>query len=156
SIGRNGYNNKAMIEAIPKVKELVETCRENDVQDIWVTQIHYSDNQTRYNRLITPHTHRWSAGQPAVKDSWESEIVDELKELAETSGEIVVKHRFSAFLDTRLDTLLRMKDIETVIITGVATTHCIETSVRDAYQRDFNVIIGGEAIGGMSQEDHDA
>lgn len=156
SIGRNGYDNKMMIEAVPKVKELVEACRENGILDIWVTQNHYNDDQTRFNRLITPHTHRWAAGPPAVKGSWESEVVDELKVFIDEDTEVVKKHRFSAFFDTRIDTLLRMKGIETLIVCGVATTHCVETTVRDAYQRDYNVIVGEEAVGAMSLEDHEA
>jgi ureidoacrylate peracid hydrolase len=43
-----------------------------------------------------------------------------------------------------------------LIIAGVATTHCVETTVRDAYQRDYNVIVAKEAVAGLNKEDHDA
>src|SRR5699024_8020920 len=95
-------------------------------------------------------------GSPGIKNTWESQVVDELKELAETSGEIVVKHRFSAFIDTRIQTLLRMKGINTLIVCGVGTAHCIESTVRDAYQLDFDVILSEQAVAGMHIEDHDA
>ncbi len=156
SIGRNGYNSKMMNATIPRVKELLDVSKANDVLDIWTIQNHYPDDQTRNNRLITPHTHRWVAGPPGLKDTWDAEIVDELKEYADEKAELVTKHRFSAFLDTRLDTLLRMKGITTLIICGVATTHCVETSVRDAYQRDYDVIVAEDAVAGMSLEDHEA
>src|SRR5699024_1323048 len=90
SIGRNGYDAKMMNGTIPYVKELVEECRKVGIQDIWVTQNHYEDDVTRQKHRIKPHTHRWKAGSPGIKNTWESQVVDELKELAETSGEIVV------------------------------------------------------------------
>lgn len=156
SIGRNGYDSSMMNATIPKVKELLEVSRSNNILDIWTIQNHYPDDKTRQNALITPHTHRWKAGPPALKDTWDAEVVDELKEFIDDKAELVTKHRFSAFLDTRLDTLLRMKGITTLIITGVATTHCVETTVRDAYQRDYNVIVAEEAVAGINIEDHEA
>lgn len=156
SIGRNGYNSSMMSDTIPYVKELVEACRENNILDIWVTQNHYSDDITRETHRIRPHTHRWAAGSPAIKNTWESQIVDELKPLADSSEEIVIKHRFSAFIDTRLKTLLRMKNINTLLICGVGTAHCVESSVRDAYQLDYDVLVAEEAVAGMAIEDHEA
>lgn len=156
SIGRNGYDASMMKETIPHVKELVEKCRDAGILDIWVTQNHYSDDVTRESHRIRPHTHRWKAGSPAIKNTWESQIVDELKLLVNESEEIVVKHRFSGFMDTRLNTLLRMKGINTLIICGVGTAHCIESTVRDAYQLDYDVIVSEDAVAGMKIEDHDA
>lgn len=156
SIGRNGYDSSGMTATIPKVKELLQVSRPNDILDIWTIQNHYPDDQTRHDRLIKPHTHRWAAGPPALKDTWDAEVVSELKEFIDEKAELVTKHRFSSFLDTRLDTLLRMKGITTLIIAGVATTHCVETTVRDAYQRDYDVIVAGEAVGSQNLEDHEA
>lgn len=156
SIGRNGYDASMMRGIIPEVKELVNACREAGILDIWTIQNHYPDDITRQIHRIRPHTHRWKAGPPGLKDTWEAEVVDELKELAQKPAEIIVKHRFSAFFDTRLDTLLRMKGINTLLICGVATTHCVETSVRDAYQRDYDVLIAEEAVAALTKEDHDA
>jgi len=156
SIGRNGYDSTRMNATIPKVKELLDVSRANNILDIWTIQNHYPDDQTRHNRLIKPHTHRWKAGPPALKDTWDAEVVDELKGYIDDKAELVTKHRFSAFLDTRLDTLLRMKGITTLIIGGVATTHCVETSVRDAYQRDYDVIVAEDAVASQCLEDHEA
>ncbi|MBM4764842.1 isochorismatase family cysteine hydrolase [Bacillus sp. B15-48] len=156
SIGRNGYNSTMMNATIPKVKELLEVSRSNGILDIWTIQNHYQDDKTRFNRLIPPHTHRWKAGSPALKDTWDAKVVDELKDFINNDTELITKHRFSSFYDTRLDTLLRMKGITTLIIAGVATTHCVETTVRDAYQRDYDVIVAGEAVAGQSLEDHES
>lgn len=156
SIGRNGYNATMMRNTVPYVKALVEACRKAGILDIWTIQNHYPDDITRKTHRIKPHTHRWTAGPPGLKNTWEAEVVDELKDLATGPAELIIKHRFSAFLDTRLDTLLRMKGINTLIICGVATTHCVETSVRDAYQRDYDVIVAEDAVAGLDLFDHEA
>lgn len=156
SIGRAGYNVEAMNATIPMVKQLLTACRSAGILDIWTIQNHYPDDLTRKTHRLTPHTHRWSAGPPALKGTWDAEVVDELKAFTGEPAELVTKHRFSAFYDTRLDTLLRMKGIDTLLVCGVATTHCVETTIRDAYQRDYDVLVAKEAVGGLTKESHDA
>lgn len=67
---------------------------------------------------------------------------------------IVVKHRFSAFVDTRLDLLLRSNGIRTIIVCGVATQCCVESTVRDASLRDYYVVVGKEATAARGRMQH--
>jgi ureidoacrylate peracid hydrolase len=53
---------------------------------------------------------------------------------------VVVKHRYSAFINTDLDLILRSSGIKTLIMTGVATNVCVESTARDGYQRDYYVV----------------
>ena len=69
--------------------------------------------------------------------SWGAETVDLLPE----PDDEVVKVRFSSFLGTPLEKLLRSLDIETVVLTGVYTNHCVQATAFDAYQRDFRVVM---------------
>lgn len=63
-------------------------------------------------------------------------------------GEIVLrKHRYSAFVDTGLEALLRARGIETVVIVGVATNVCVESTARDASMRDFYTVVVEDAVG---------
>ncbi len=156
SISKGGGDVSMQHDTIPAVRTLVEAAREHGILDIWTKQEHYPDDITKTRHKITPHTLRWSAGATALRGTWDSEFVAELKDLTETTEEVVVKHRFSAFMDTRLDTLLRMKGITTLIVTGVATTHCVETTVRDAYQKDYDVVVVSDAVGALNKPAHDA
>ena len=57
------------------------------------------------------------------------------------AGDIVVnKPRYGAFYATDLELILRSRGIDTVIITGIATNICCETTAREAAQRDFRVV----------------
>ena len=80
---------------------------------------------------------------------------DFLPEVAPRPGEwIVVKHRFSGFVDTRLDLLLRSNGIRTIIVAGVATQCCVEATVRDASMRDYYVVVGREAVAARGRMMH--
>jgi ureidoacrylate peracid hydrolase len=57
------------------------------------------------------------------------------------AGDIVLnKPRYGAFHGTDLELILRSRGIDTVIISGIATNICCETTAREAAQRDFHVI----------------
>ncbi|ODU06688.1 MAG: hypothetical protein ABS81_04200 [Pseudonocardia sp. SCN 72-86] len=155
-VSRNGGDCSMMAATIPFIRQLVEAGRGRGIQDIWTQHVHYPNDSKWTRHQILAHSLRWDAGPTALKGTWEAEFVDEIKDLAESSTEIIVKHRFSAFLDTRLDTLLRMLDVRTLILTGMATTHCVECTARDAYQRDYDVIIPSESVAALSKEAHDS
>jgi ureidoacrylate peracid hydrolase len=156
SISKGGGDVSMHAATIPCIRRLVEAGRERGILDIWTKQEHYADDITKVRHKILPHTLRWGHANPtAVTRTWDAEFMYEIADFT-TDGEVIVKHRFSGFFDTRLDTLLRMKGIKTLIVTGVSTTHCVETSVRDAYQKDYDVIIPVEAVGALTKEAHDA
>jgi len=156
SLGSNGVDVSMMQATIKPVSELIEAGRAAGILDIWTIQEHYPDDITRRRHRIVPHTLRYGSGPAALIGTWDAEIVDELKPLFHPPAEVIRKHRFSAFFDTRLDTLLRIKDIKTLIVCGVSTTLCVETTIRDAYQRDYDVIIATDAIATDSDEAHQA
>lgn len=49
------------------------------------------------------------------------------------------KNRYSAFIGTDLDQILKENQIDTLIITGIMTHLCCETTARDAFMRDYDV-----------------
>ena len=56
-------------------------------------------------------------------------------------GDIILnKPRYGAFHATDLDLILRARAIDTVIVSGIATNICCETTAREAAQRDFRVL----------------
>lgn len=84
--------------------------------------------------------------------SADAEIV---AELAPHDQDIVIdKKRPSAFYGTRLDLLLKELGAEQLIVCGVTTNCCVETTARDASQRDMQVFVVGEACGELEEERH--
>jgi len=67
---------------------------------------------------------------------------------------VVLKHRYSAFFDTDLATVLRCLKIEDLVISGVMTNMCCESTARDAYYRDYRVFFPADATGTINEEMH--
>jgi ureidoacrylate peracid hydrolase len=68
----------------------------------------------------------------------------------------VTKHRYSAFVGTDLEQVLRALGRRSVIMTGEATNVCVESTARDAYMRDFWVAFTSDCTASTSQAAHDA
>jgi len=69
---------------------------------------------------------------------------------------VVTKHRYSGFVGTELDLVLRSQNIRTVILTGEATNVCVESTARDAFMRDYWVVFVSDCTASTVQEAHDA
>ncbi len=70
------------------------------------------------------------------------EGAETIEELRPEAGEPVVrKHRYSAFKGTDLDLLLRSRGIHTVVTAGVSTNVCVESTLREAFELDYYVLV---------------
>ncbi|MCX6021811.1 MAG: cysteine hydrolase, partial [Chloroflexi bacterium] len=68
---------------------------------------------------------------------------------------IVTKHRYSAFIGTDLDLILRAQKIETIICTGVVTNACVESTARDGFMMDYHVVFVDDSSATSSPETHE-
>ena len=89
-----------------------------------------------------------------VKGSWGAAIVDDV---APADGDIVLegKRGLDAFASTNLDFILRSKQITTVVLAGFLTNCCVESTMRSAYERGYEVITLTDCVAGTSAEEHD-
>jgi ureidoacrylate peracid hydrolase len=70
-------------------------------------------------------------------------------------GEVeVVKHQLSGFWGTDLDQILRRNGVKTVLMTGVATCACVESTARDAFFNDYYVVMVDDCCADWSDERH--
>ena len=76
--------------------------------------------------------------------------------LAEITPDIdLVKRQWGAFHGTELDTLLRRRGVDTIILTGIATNFGVESTAREAWSRYYGVIIAEDAVSGLNDGMHD-
>jgi len=147
-----GTENQRAI--LPAVLRLVDLARERGLPILWSQQIHYPEDVTRRRRRIPSHIDKqnWA---PCLRDTWEVDFVDEVVEAIRPEDMIVEKHRASVFFETTLDTKLRMHGIEQIIISGCNTDFCVETTIRDGYYRDMDVIVVRDCVAGPRPQFHE-
>lgn len=81
----------------------------------------------------------------------------EFYEVAPETGEPVVeKHTYSGFFGTELDRILRFRDIKTLVMTGVATNVCVESTLRDGYFNGYYIVVPEDCVGSHAQDLHEA
>jgi len=84
---------------------------------------------------------------------WKDRIIGELSELdpsiSRIKGEVIIKEHYSAFRNTDLRDRLEELGVSSLIITGVMTDLCCETTARDAFMEGFRIyfIADGTATG---------
>ncbi|MCL1840660.1 MAG: cysteine hydrolase [Propionibacteriaceae bacterium] len=107
---------------------------------------------------ITAHPYGILAGvvdsNSFIKDGWGAQIVDCM---TPQQGDIVLegKRGLDAFASTNLDFILRSKGIQTVVLAGFLTNCCVESTMRSAYERGFEVITLTDVVAATSQAEHD-
>jgi isochorismate hydrolase len=111
--------------------------------------------------IFTQHGHDEPSSDGGMLKEWWGELIlsgtndwEFLPEITIEPGDIVLpKKRYSAFFETSLDKTLHNKRVRDLIISGVMTNLCCETTARDAFMRDYRVffLIDGTATGNTKQ-----
>ncbi|WP_277810074.1 isochorismatase family protein [Chromohalobacter canadensis] len=132
--------------AIANLVRLIAHCRRLDVPIFYSAQ---RGDQDRRDRGLQADL--WGPGMRAVAEH--EAIVEALAPTAD--DHVLVKHRYSAFQRSNLETLLRVRGRDQLLITGVyAHIGCAATAM-EAFQRDFEPFVAADALADFSRVDHD-
>ena len=153
SIGPANIQNQRAI--IPAVGELVRLCRAAGLPILWSQQVHFPDDQTRKQRVIPSHLDKRGISM-CLRGSDEIGIAAELLDDVSPADILFEKHRASCFYNTTLETKLRMLGTRVVIISGINSNYCVDSTVRDAYFREFDVVLVKDCVAGTFQDLHEA
>lgn len=136
SCAKLGLDVDRLRAVVPGVKKLLSAARQARLPVFhtrYIWQPDYSDGGIVTEFILPALVEAGSL----VAGSHDAEIYPEI---TPKDGEILVdKNRPSAFHGTNLDATLRERGIDGLIVCGLTTNVCVETTVRDAMQRDFRV-----------------
>jgi nicotinamidase-related amidase len=153
-VGDDGRLHDWAVPVVDGAARLVAWARELDIPTVWVTverRADYADagtsatdaNQAGARRM----PRRLVAGTAGV------DIVDGLQ--AAESDYRVTKPRVSAYYATALEVYLRRLGVKTLLVGGVYTHMGVESTVRSAYDHDYDTIVVSDACGAPSQTLHE-
>ena len=150
---RAGIDISGIQRAIAPTARVVAAARRMGIKIIYLKMGYRSDLSDlgapdAKNRLL--HLQRLGVGQTMkapdgkeyrvlIRDTWGTDIVNELKPQAEDI--VMYKHRFSGFYQTDLDLVLKKAGVKHLVVTGCTTSICVESTIRDAFFRDYLCVL---------------
>ena len=136
-------------DILPNLKRILDHARKTGMRVIYTTHVHRRDGSDMglYGEIWPPIEMRAGLvdGEPGV------EIYPEI---APAENEPVIKkHRYSGFMGTDLDMILRTQKIDNVAVTGVTTENCCHATARDAMFNGYRVAFISDATGTFDYPD---
>ena len=137
---------------VPAIEHLRQTAKECSIPIIF-TRVCFALDYTDSGIILE--------AMPVIKDlkgfvrgSWDASIIDEL---APQADDIVIdKTRNTAFWRTDLQKVLKERGVNQLILTGVGTNVCVESTVHDAFTNDWPVVVVEDATATLTPEEHEA
>lgn len=152
SAGR-GSDVTAAVEMVPRLQLLLNEARQAGTMVVFI--------QTTHDETVDSdvwNTRLGDVDSPAYRPNcrtgtWGAEFY----EVEPQPGEpVVIKHRYSAFSGTDLEMTLRTAGIDSLLLTGVATNVCVESTLREGLFREFNVALVEDCCAAYEPGQHEA
>lgn len=130
---------------LPRLMALIEAAREAKTKIIFVQTTHdeWTDSPARKALPLFKTMYLCRTG------SWGAEFYGVVPEPDDV---VITKHRYSAFVNTPLDLILRSIRARTLIVTGVSTHVCVDCTARDGFQRDYFVVVPADCTATSSPQ----
>jgi ureidoacrylate peracid hydrolase len=139
-VDRIGGDLSGVDRAVPSIQALLAAARASGVPVVHICSWfdHRYLNEPMRERLV-----RFGVEPYCVEGTWGAEFIDELR--PEAGEKVVAKHRYSAFYDTSLHTVLEGLGARSVVVCGTATNNCVDGTARDAFYRGYYVALPDDA-----------
>ena len=132
-------------EILDNLLALLEAARRSGTRVVFVRHIQAADGSDTGRMADFDETPSFVAGTPGV------EIIPRL--VPREDEPVVDKTRYSAFVNTRLESILKTWGVDTVLISGLMTQYCSVTTARHAHDLDYRVIFVADANAGPDLPD---
>ncbi len=157
-----GIDIAAIQAAVAPTRTAVETARQAGIKIVYL-KMGYLPDLSDTGTEDSPHGRGLRRlGIPdgvLTRGSWGSDIVAELT--PDEDDTVLYKNRYSGFYRTELEEILQRSGITHLIVTGCTTSVCVESTIRDAFYRDYHCVVledcTAEPMGAnLDRTNHDA
>src|SRR5918994_7695712 len=146
SYDKLGMNTSNYREIIPKLKDLMEFCRRMEIPVFYTEAVKEAsgiDVLTKVHNFLPKSRQERHKVPICIRGTWDGVTIDELK--PKENEPVVIKRRDSAFQDTELRVWLQAEGINLLVFTGIDTSICVETSLREGFNMGYDVAIISDA-----------
>jgi nicotinamidase-related amidase len=152
SFPRLGMGLEGADEAVRNAAVAVARARQAEIPVIFTRHL-YRPGRADEGRALRSTAPALAGVDGLAAGSWDAEVVDELK--CTGSDLVVGKCRLDAFQWTSLEPLLRGLGVTDLVVCGVITNMCVESTVRSAFMRDFPVTLLGDCCAANARRLHE-
>ena len=157
----SGLDDRACRAAIPGVQRAIEAAH---AHGMWVVCVYWSNRSdlrnlgpaTLYARKHSPNQKGigkpLAQGDVLIANSWNAQMVDELRALMRNDDVRIEKVRMNGFIGTHLDQVLRTPGIGTLYFCGVSIDQCVATTMEEASFRVYDCVLDDDACATSSPE----
>jgi ureidoacrylate peracid hydrolase len=153
-----GMDTSHYREIIPKIRDLINLCKNVRIPIFYTQAVRESsgiDLLTRSHKILPKSREERIKKKPiCVRETWDAEIIDEIK--PSEGDHVVIKRRDSAFHDTEIGVWLRSLKIDTLIFCGIDTSICVETSLRDAFNIGYDIVLISDATASNNKKHYES
>jgi len=143
-------NDKRIIEAFRRKRMKIIYLRMTYGPDLADAGGPESPNYWKQGGRVAMRQHPEWKGRFLTTGTWDWEIINELEPQLE---EIIInKSRYSGFVRTELDTVLKTHNIKYIVFIGIATNVCVESTLRDAYFHEYFPVLVSDACGNIGPD----
>ena len=132
--------------AVAKIQDLVEAFRQHGHLIVFTTVVYDTDDQASVFRAKLPALNVLQRGEP-----W-PELDDRLE--FKTGDLLIEKHWASAFHGTTLNTQLKQRGIDSLVVTGFTTSGCVRATAVDGLQNNYPVVVAEDACSDRTPDAH--
>jgi biuret amidohydrolase len=155
AMGRIGLDLTAINAAIDQITALARAARLGGVPVVFARVITRPETDTTAMRLFMQR----SGHDPdrAMEICRAGTSGAGYYRVAPQAGDLEIeKHLYSSFVGTLFDDMLRERNIDTLVVSGITTDCCVDCTVRDAFHRNYNVFVVADACAAYDEETHRA
>ena len=153
SMAKLGRPIAAMQEAARCCARLADAAHRTKIPVIW-TRMQFRADYADGGRLIRDMRPNLAKVGALRAGTFDAELVEGIG--YRPGDTLIEKARYSALYGTALEIALRARQIACIVVGGVTTSMCVESTVRDLGQRDYEVVVAREACGDFDQDRHHA
>ena len=153
SYGKLGMNISHYRSIIPKIRELIDYCRKVGIPIFYTEAVREASgiDLLTHVHILLPKSREETHKVPiCIRGTWDGNTIDELKPTDE--DHLIIKRRDGAFQDTEFRMWLQSLGVNTLVFCGVDTSICVETSLREAFNLGYDILLISDATASGNQQ----
>lgn len=146
SAAANAVSVEATVRIAENIGELATAARNAGMPVVWLCSVY------DYKYLADAHIAKRDREGLCLEGSWGADYFCIRPELGDT---VVWKHTFSGFHETTLHEKLQVLGVKTLLMTGVATNVCVDSTLREGFFLGYNIVVAEDCVGSGNQLAHE-